>query len=954
MLMNFKITFIISILTLFKVYYCNSFTKYTKSTQQKLRCKELDKETIRNVYDIDKNTFAILLDDDSFSSCDKNNQKCSFIERYVKFVITYSQRIALLLDNKIEFGNSNELSNFKYEDLNIDLNTEKTAAAYFKNGLNIGATFNGTHPKLLTFQKEVNFTLKKNLTIFNRAVLCQLLIPEDGHIAIASDDHTIKIVDIHKDFLIVDTLTGHRGGVWKIIKLFTGELLSADYEGIIIKWQKNKDTKKYEGTIVMTDPNSKFVNMIQLDNWNVVASTINGTALILDPQRNFRLIKTIGNNEGPNSMYRALVQLKNGHLVTGSYDTFIRVYDPSNDYYLVKEFPADNNRIVCLLQVSSGLLASGGDSYAIKFWDPDKNYSPVSDVSHHKSSVMSMTELTNGMLASASADNTTIIWDLDDFNKYSEKQTLNGHTATINSVLALPNGNLLTAGYDTNVLVWEKSLKLIKSESTINTDRKINLIESIDSLTVLSSSSDFIFKYEYNDTTSTFNTSIARPVSSIVTDIKKLNNTTAVSSFLNGSIAYWNTEKLEITKLVNLSSLINNFSRFIKEPFHAKKVITSNQTGEMIALLNNSNFIIFDPFKFETIFISQNSAETDDIIDVIKTPTGWNIIFSNGNIGIYEFKPRLFLNTKIRIGRLNFCQVLMPLDSLKYNQFKIINKPKCLDLTLIKPISKTLIGLPHDIKIIIDDIYSCSDELNYHLISNCRDDLDTLKLSFSGNEYEIIVFSMDPPEYKNQKITVNQETSILFNDIPFEDDIIKIQFFKAGKGSIGYSKIQNDNKCPEEIKYNIEYDTKYTFCYTTGAETEKDLADHLQFKITDKYGISSELINLDISTDFYKSYWKRVKEFISEYWIFITILSPIFAFLIRVIIIYFRPKLWEEMKDKTCEEKFVIYVKHFWGCCNCCRKNTNASSIPQNENDVNSREPMINPSHNSSGTFNQS
>ena len=100
-LLNVKYAFIITILTLLREYRMYSFSKYRFSKHEKLICDKLDKEKIRNVYNINKNVFAILLDDDLFS-CDKNNNKCNFIETYVKFVITSNQRMALILDDKLE------------------------------------------------------------------------------------------------------------------------------------------------------------------------------------------------------------------------------------------------------------------------------------------------------------------------------------------------------------------------------------------------------------------------------------------------------------------------------------------------------------------------------------------------------------------------------------------------------------------------------------------------------------------------------------------------------------------------------------------------------------------------------------------------------------------------------------------------------------------------------------
>lgn len=70
------------------------------------------------------------------------------------------------------------------------------------------------------------FNLIKNISKFNRAVLCTASNTDKGHLAMGKDDHFIKIVDLHNYFSIVDTLMGHKRVVSDILRYFTDGLLN--------------------------------------------------------------------------------------------------------------------------------------------------------------------------------------------------------------------------------------------------------------------------------------------------------------------------------------------------------------------------------------------------------------------------------------------------------------------------------------------------------------------------------------------------------------------------------------------------------------------------------------------------------------------------------------------------------------------------------------------------------
>jgi WD40 repeat protein len=325
----------------------------------------------------------------------------------------------------------------------------------------------------------------------------------------------------------------------------------------------------------------------------------------------------------------ALLQLPNGVLVTGSYDKTIKVWDPSNNYTLLNNLTGHSDIVYSLINLSNGMLASGSGDGDIKIWDTNNNYTLVTTIdtgdSQGKLAVMSLVQLSNGILVSGHKDGKIKLWDCN--NKFSFVYSLNGHTEDVRSLLQLSNGFLVTgsdktlvydpnnnyqtikiindpiavfsllqlsngtlvAGGNTGVKELNKqkskimfydftpSFKILSRETSHT--KEIYKVGKLNDSTIISISEDKLCFNEEKNEYDGLQSVKCQNINDNITDILALNKTTFITSYINGTISFWELENFNPYYSRHISEIYKNPAR-VKNDSYVTRISQLN-SGEL-------------------------------------------------------------------------------------------------------------------------------------------------------------------------------------------------------------------------------------------------------------------------------------------------------------------------------------------------------------------------------------
>jgi WD40 repeat protein len=312
-----------------------------------------------------------------------------------------------------------------------------------------------------------------------------------------------------------------------------------------------------------------------------------------------------------------------------------------------------------MIQLSNGILATGHWDIKIRLWDTNNNFAFVKFLIGHTQSVLSLTQLSNGLLVSGSSY--LLTWDPN--NDYREVKMLDSPTSYIKqyfSLLQLSNGILVAGGgvsipgkvleMDSIIKLYDFSPPNIKINSKETTHiKEIYKIGRISDSTFVSVSEDKICLNEEKDEDNALQSVICRNTNNNIADILALNETTFITSYLNGTISYWDLENFNPFYFRHISEIKGTPNRVIDESY-VKKLDQLN-SGELVAFLNNT-LIIFILNKSNLDYISDTDhfATFYGLIDIFKINANVVMnVYKNGRIEYYTHK--LYLN-KVKFEEL--------------------------------------------------------------------------------------------------------------------------------------------------------------------------------------------------------------------------------------------------------------------------------------------------------------
>jgi WD40 repeat protein len=820
MLKNF---FILIILSLLSQCHKGSFINY-----QYVGKDQKSINSITSAFEINNNTIGIISDNKHIYTCNNSeNRRCDLLQSSDNnlFVVDNYEIFTSISNKNLTYYDK---SNMKQSDSYLLDFGEITAAAYLKPNTLITASYKENTMNLNTLKKTWVGNNTINITGHSLDV-SSLLQLSNGMLVSGSEDHTIRIWDPNNNYSLVATLNDTRH-VTSLLQLSNGMLVSGSVDSPIKIW----DANKYTLVTTLNETNTVF-SLLQLSNGMLVSGGFDTAIRIWDPNNNYSLVTTL---RGHTSTIWSLLQLSNGMLVSGSMDGTIYIWNPNDNYTLVTSLRDDRSYPESLLQLSNGMLVSGTHDGTIKIWDTNNNYSLITTLSGHEQAVISLIQLSNGMLVSGSRDNTIKIWDPK--INYFLLNTLTGHESYVSSLLQLSNGMLVSGGHDTIIKIWNLSKEIYMNSTKVVNPQKINKLMTFDGKTILSFCSESICKYKYNQDNSTIEIQNCRNFTDNLTTLLKLDEQKFMSFHSNGTIFYWDVDKLDTNRNEEVSDLIT--IRDTKQPLYITQIMKTD-SEELMAILNTNNFVVLNKFNLDVLFKDDHSTSSNIVSIIGVSKDQISLVSSDGLVYSYMYKPNLFLSKKkLSTDFFNFFYALRPIEREMGYAVKIENIPKCLKL------------MKEGREIKNNERVNCGDDINYELSLPCEK-TDFLKISTTDNSYEVTINAQDPPTYSSNEIDVIKGISEIeiFKTLPLNDNIKSIIFKELNSGYIQYKR--NDKYL--DVLIDMEYDANLNFVYIMNLETTANVT--IPFILKDIYGISSDLITLKVTvnevTHWYKGWF---------------------------------------------------------------------------------------------------
>lgn len=257
-------------------------------------------------------------------------------------------------------------------------------------------------------------------------------------------DYNIEPDELH----FKETHKPSHGGVWRLVALPNGNVLSASYDHSIGIWDPNT----LKNVAFLKGHGREVLDVIPFHGNHFISCSSDGSLIQWqsDGTRGFAIKTRIG-------MY-SLCELHDGTIATGSsqcppdqtqWSYAIRIWDLKNKKHPIQRLEGHEGAVSSLDVMDDGTLVSASSDHTVKLWNVETG-ACLQTMKHHKDYVYCVKYLGGNRIASASRDKSIIVFDCD--SKRVVK--LEGHQSTVYSLVRMPSDLLASASRDGSVTIW--------------------------------------------------------------------------------------------------------------------------------------------------------------------------------------------------------------------------------------------------------------------------------------------------------------------------------------------------------------------------------------------------------------------------------------------------------------------------------------------------------------------
>jgi hypothetical protein len=238
--------------------------------------------------------------------------------------------------------------------------------------------------------------------------------------------------------------TGQRG-VWSLIELRNGELISGGGDGSLRRWRDGQPVG--DGKPIATGQGGVW-SLIELRNGELISGGDGGSL------RRWRDGQPVGDGKPIATglgVVTSLIELRNGELIIGGYGSLLRWRDgqPVGDGQLIA---TGQGQVRSLIELRNGELISGGGDGPLRRWRDGKPVGDGKPIATGQGVVRSLIELKNGELISGGSDGSLRRWR--DGKPVGDGKPIATGQGGVWSLIELRNGELISGGGDGSLRRW--------------------------------------------------------------------------------------------------------------------------------------------------------------------------------------------------------------------------------------------------------------------------------------------------------------------------------------------------------------------------------------------------------------------------------------------------------------------------------------------------------------------
>jgi serine/threonine protein kinase len=271
---------------------------------------------------------------------------------------------------------------------------------------------------------------------------------DDGRIASASDDMTVRVWSLDDPSVDEAVFSGHGHWVRSVVQLHDGAIASASEDGTVLIWRPEEPENllgDFDGhgapvatVAVLPDPDGRMVSGGE-----------DAAVWVWDPYNPADAVVY----DRHDTVVRAVAVLSDGRIASGALDGEVHLWHPADPGAepLVLDHPS---AVLAVAQPFDDHLLVAGEDGTVRLWDLNDQGQPTDYV--HPAGVSALTPLGDDRFAAGLMDGTVWVWELDNGDEPQFEYA--GHAEHVRALLELDDGRLASGSVDGTVRVWSSDV----------------------------------------------------------------------------------------------------------------------------------------------------------------------------------------------------------------------------------------------------------------------------------------------------------------------------------------------------------------------------------------------------------------------------------------------------------------------------------------------------------------
>ncbi len=488
----------------------------------------------------------------------------------------------------------------------------------------------GSSDKII-FIWDTNFNEINQLNLHKGQINSLTMLSNQSNMVSSSKDTSIVIWKTTLNFTIINNLNQGKRQIESLIELDNGYLAAAS-DDFSIKILNNSN--QYNSVYNLTGHTNNVYALVNLPNRTQMASASKDRSIIVwDIQNNFKIITTLfGHLKSVVSLEVVNISSSNYFLASGSCDRTIIIWNLNT--FSKQSVLRNHTDCVNVLNFYKNIyLISGSSDGKLIVWDV-RTFTWIQYLNQLSAPILALTTFTsssNSYLAFGSTNKQIYVYN----DQYKIKKTLSGHTGSVDALAIIPSSKYIVSGggfMDNKIIVWNSTFQLIQTLPG-HSNQVTSLAVLPSSENILSASLDKSIKIWDSKTFQNIDTFyFDNPIFALAI-LPLTENVVSGDGYI---IRLWNSKPYKL------------ISSFKGHSGKIRALAVLNSTQNIVSASDDKTIMIWDSEKFSLIYTL--IGHTGSVISLAILPSSENIVSggdfpADNSIKIWNSKKFILIAT---------------------------------------------------------------------------------------------------------------------------------------------------------------------------------------------------------------------------------------------------------------------------------------------------------------------